>query len=151
MVSFIKTSRGFIFGNDCVTALTLYLAVISLYTLCWNLGLMRAGESGYIRLLQERADSAAQVIVETPGVPANWELMHESNVTMPGLAVKDRILGAEKINAFKRLGEDFISEAYGFENSRFKIVAYTRESVLFSVGSECEGEYMVEASRIACF
>ncbi len=58
--------------------------------------------------LEERTQSIAKVLVETPGFPPNWNV---SDVNVPGLAIRPGLLNSGKIASFAAMDYNSVRNA----------------------------------------
>ena len=120
MFKSIKKGReGQIFSIDLVLSVIIFLILIIFLISVWNLYTTRLNERIATEEIQLLAFEMTDILVETEGVPSNWEENPE-NVTILGLRNDFKSLDEEKLAAFLLLDYDTIKNKFNIERMEFE-------------------------------
>lgn len=100
----LQMAKGQINSIDFMFALFLFLFMVAWLLSIWtgNLGVALAEQA--FGEMREKSFQIADVLVRTQGTPENWEELGVYETDAIGLAVKDRVVDAEKVSAFVEAG-----------------------------------------------
>src|SRR3989344_9407637 len=90
--------------TDLFIAISVFIILITITTLTWNLYNIRLTSRFDYDEMMLKGFQVSDLLVKSKGIPANWHVSY--NTTLPqviGLSENERILSAERIDAFKDL------------------------------------------------
>ncbi len=117
------SKKGQIFSSDFVVSIFLFTFILSLSILIWNNINDQISQREINSIAQTRLVSISTMLVETSGLPENWEdLGSVSEISQIGLATKGNVLSSSKILALKNLPYGNAMNILGLENERIYIV-----------------------------
>ncbi len=151
MKALYGSNRGYVFTNDLMTAILIYLAALSLLTGVWAHGKTRIAEGWFVRSLQSKADIISQTLAKTPGLPIDWEERPTNETLVPGLARKKLVLDDSKIEGLNGLGSQSLEKMFGLEPGSLSVSISQSGETLLEAGGYCTGDYVVESRRLASF
>ena len=147
----MNSHRGQVFTSDLVVAVFLFCLAVGLVSASWDLSKVRLQEGDTIRRLEVKAYVIADVLSKTPGVPSNWQ-RNISNASSLGLAVCDRVLNEEKVDALTRLQEEELGRLLGVADGKVAVVLRSMHGeVLAHVGDPPLTEYAATSSRVVTY
>ncbi|MDI6643895.1 MAG: hypothetical protein QME14_02465 [Methanobacteriaceae archaeon] len=118
MMQIINEEKAQVFSIDLMLGLIIITVILGISADSMNLASDKINENTYIASMGRLVDDAADVLVETPGVPPNWEESSNYSDITPGLAkyntinkkVEPNILSIKKI---KQLQDRYDELVYG--------------------------------------
>ncbi|MDY6766188.1 MAG: hypothetical protein SVW77_02365 [Candidatus Nanohaloarchaea archaeon] len=95
-----RSRNGQIFTIDMVASILVFMLIVNLSLITWNLAQRNSVMFNEDRALRDRAERIADLLVRGPGVPENWTA---DTVELVGLADPDHVLSNEKLDEFDAL------------------------------------------------
>lgn len=89
--------RGQMFSGEFLLALVTFMAAFIVAMSMWSTTLRETMESENVRMMENSAVDAAENLIRTPGVPANWTVEEVASI---GLANRSRVLLERKVADF---------------------------------------------------
>jgi hypothetical protein len=107
-----ENKGGQILSMDLLLALVLFSVLLGVSANAMDLVTSKMDESSYVYSLQRITNENANILLNTPGTPENWEEGHQTlSMVKPGLAKVDPITGAVNktlsIKKISKLGENY--------------------------------------------
>lgn len=109
-----KSKRGQLFSLDAIASLVIFISIIIFTMALWNLYSTRLQQNMLSEELQLTAFQVSDILLQTSGVPSNWEDQPEA-VQMPGLAETAPHLVSKKIDSFLALDYNAAKKAFNLE------------------------------------
>lgn len=112
-----------LFSGDMIAAVFLFLLVSTFILFSWNSSIDVAAENLQRREMELAASRILDIMVKSPGYPANWEA---GNASVIGLAGYDRTIDPAKLNAFINMDYNRTKEIFGIGDYFFRLGNYTK-------------------------
>ena len=90
-------TRGQMFSGEFLLALVTFMAAFIIAMSMWSTTMRETMESENVKVMENTAVDAAENLIRTPGVPANWTV---EEVLSVGLANSSRVLSERKVADF---------------------------------------------------
>ena len=102
-----KLTKGQIISTDFMVSIVLFIFIIQISTLIWNNLNSQIQQNEENNDFQSSITSLSSNLIESSGVPANWEEETDiSKISQIGLSIDSNLLSLEKIIAFTKLPYD---------------------------------------------
>ncbi len=148
--------------TDLFVAVAIFIVLITITTLIWNLYNVRLEARLDYDTMLLRGYHIVEGLIRSPGFPEQWQTASSPELTTQffGLAEEDHVLSEEKINAFVALSDPLPSgSAYPEMKNVMKIALYEYYFLLktengnpaYSAGSFPTGKYTVNLARLVIF
>lgn len=136
---------------DLIFAFVIFVVLYGITIYMWN-GLTETLRIAVIRYhMQQRAMQAADLLVKSDGRIARWQADH-SSMYVPGLAITDRVLSAEKVGNHTRLGYEGLKTSLRLREFEMLLrIQRLDGNILTEMGLIPAGQITVNARRIAWF
>lgn len=162
----IIQKRGQAAVTDLFIAISVFIILITIITLTWNLYNIRLTSRLDYDEMMLKGFQVSDLLVKSKGVPANWQ--NNYNKTTPrqtpadinppqiiGLADNERILSPEKIDAFKDISDanpQIVKDALKVNLYNYYFVIRNQTGVpLLNTGLFPAGKYAVNLARIVLY
>ncbi len=141
--------KGQIAALDFFIALLIFSVLLTITMLSWSSYHSKISERAEYHDMMTKAFQISDVLVKSPGFPSNWD---EGNVGVVGLAIEDRILSIDKVNAFANLSLNktkSIFQIYGYK-FYFNLTKTNGEGIK-EYGEEPNGEKSISIKRYVLY
>ena len=150
----MKSYRGQMFSGDLVMSMLIFLMVLGIFTTTWTFNKNRMDESAWSQEIEKSAHTAADILVNTPGSPDDWErnpaLMDANNSI--GLAWTDRTIDADKLDQLENVDADLLKELLHVGQNNVTVLVKDPEGNLIKrVGKSRTSEYGITSSRVVTY
>ena len=142
--------------TDLFIAISVFIILITITTLTWNLYNIRLTSRFDYDDMMLRGFQVSDLLVKSKGIPPDWHITYE--ITAPqviGLADNERILSPEKVGAFKDLSDSdpsAIKNALNINLYNYYFVIRNQTGIpLLSTGLFPSGKYAVNLARIVSY
>lgn len=98
--------KGQIFSTDLFSSLFVFIIIFAALAIMWNNAIERQEKDESLKEIELEAMRVSDLIIRTPGYPANWENIPVDNVRNVGLINSDREIDKDKLNAFLLMNYD---------------------------------------------
>jgi len=123
--------KGQIAALDFFIALLIFSVILTITMLRWSNYYSKISERMEYHEMMTKAFQISDALIKSQGVPSNW---NKDNVRIIGLAIEDRILSVDKVNAFANL-------SFNKTKSIFQIYGYKFYFNLTKINGEAIKEY----------
>ncbi len=113
-----RSRSGQLFTMDMVASILVFVLIVNLSLMTWNLAQRNSVMFNEDRALRDRAERVADLIVRGPGVPEDWTA---DTVELVGLAEPDHVLSNEKLDEFDTLSYQEQSDLLRTRGSDFHL------------------------------
>jgi hypothetical protein len=148
----LKSPKGQIFATDLIAAAVIFMLAIGALLLTWDYGKTRLDETAKMREMERESQSAADILVKTPGNPPDWEKNpQDGNITSIGLAVDDRTINPKKMMALPGIGIKTMRENLRIGSDMPYITLRTPEGETIIAGEQPNATESVRTTRIVSY
>jgi hypothetical protein len=152
-----SSSRGQAGITDLFVAIAIFIVLVTITTLTWDLYNARLESSIDYDTMVIKAYYIADTFVKSPGYPVNWESYSNPELTTStiGLASSDRVLADAKVGTFASLS----TTQYDAVRTVLRLSLYdyyfvlrdTNNTVIYSAGKIPQGKFAVNLARLAVY
>ncbi|MDP1694982.1 MAG: hypothetical protein Q8L34_05580 [Candidatus Woesearchaeota archaeon] len=142
--------------TDLFIAISVFIILITITTLTWNLYNIRLTSRFDYDDMMLRGFQVSDLLVKSKGIPPDWHINY--NTALPqviGLADNERVLSPEKVDAFKALSDSdpaAIKNALNINLYNYYFVIRNQTGVpLLNTGLFPSGKYAVNLARIVSY
>ena len=124
------------FSTELVLASAVFIAAIVIFVSIWNSMLASYLEEQHSREMQATLMGVSDMLVLSPGTPADWEEGALSDASAFGLASSPNVISAAKANALQGLKGDYQKVKENMGAGRFDVFMSINDSAstLYSFG-----------------
>ena len=151
------SSRGQAGITDLFVAIAIFIVLITITTLTWDLYNARLSSALDYDTMVVKAYHITDTFVKSPGYPPDWEFQSNPELTtsMIGLASADHVLAASKVSKFAELS----TTQYDAMRTILRLSLYdyyfvlrdTDQTVVYSAGKIPQGKFAVNLARLVVY
>ena len=149
-------SKGQILSLEVIVAFSFFLAAMLVFLASWNAMFASYYREATMRQMETSLIGISDMLVMSPGEPADWEFGALENASSFGLAVSRNSLSSQKLSALQSLNSSYdkVRESMGAGASQLYIgVKDTSGNVLYGFGDQYDpadtGIISVSTDRLA--
>ncbi|HQT44394.1 MAG TPA: hypothetical protein PLO51_00290 [Candidatus Micrarchaeota archaeon] len=141
--------KGQTLSNDLVISLTVFMAIILLCLYIWGTTNEQIGNSRLSSSIEQATLFASDSLVQTQGVPSDWEYYPLNSTQSIGIASERNVLSAQKLAALQAYNTPLtnatqyarVKEILGVGNLGFRFDVETGNSTPYSFGEAAPGSF----------
>jgi hypothetical protein len=133
---------------DFSLAAFIFLLATAALIVYWSEGIREKGHQSKLYEMSQRAGIAAEMLVKSPGSPANWEEISLDSVNSIGLASAENSIDEQKLNAFKNMDYDKARQLLNIREYDFSFDFNGADQVMAGLPNSADIDN-VSATRIA--
>jgi len=130
-----QKKKGQIFSLDALFSIVLFFIMLIFVFVTWNIYNLRISEQDAHVELQLIAFQIADILVESPGIPSDWETSL-SNASVIGLQETPGVVSQEKVDAFLLLDYNSIKESFNIERFDFEFQVKNKNGTIQKLGAQ---------------
>ncbi len=164
----IRTKRGQAAVTDLFIAISVFIILITITTLTWNLYNIRLTSRFDYDDMMMKGFQVSDLLIKSKGIPADWHIAYNTTYPNPrvnnccikpqeviGLAESERVISPEKIDAFKDISDshpEIIKDTLNINLYNYYFVIRNQTgNALLNTGLFPSGKYAVNLARIALY
>ncbi len=146
--------RGQVFSSDLVLAFVIFTIIFAIFLTTWQYNKNRMIEAEYVRGIEAVGYGFADVLVRTPGEPADWEknLSAQEGILSLGLVKFDRNIDEGKLNALSGLSQAVLRNVSRSAEKGVQVVLRDRGGAVIKATAEApKTEHAITVTRLAIY
>ena len=164
----VTTTRGQAAVTDLFIAISVFIILITITTLTWNLYNIRLTSRFDYDEMMLKGFQVSDLLVKSKGVPADWHITYNTTYPNPrtspndinppavlGLSDNERILSNERVDAFKDISDanpQIIKDALRINLYNYYFVIRNQTGVpILNTGLFPSGKYAVNLARVVLY